>query len=480
MVSGVLRIRLPRTNVGTSASDGAFVAIKVARQKDIWDATLAAAAASEAHLASAVNHPHLVRALGRCVVPVDALNRVAGGTTAGGAPAWTRSADGLVLEYMAHPLPAVLACRLEDEDELADRDLVTLVKLMWMAQAAQGLAQLHAVNIVHRDVKPSNMLLDEMGQQLKISDFGISIGRSAGEGTLDHASDGKYEIHATKEYANPAVLILGGHERALMSASVCLVADSVLETAVTASDHSTAASGAGATPESPQLRPVSRANDCFSFTCTVLEVLTGLLPWSGVDLAKPKTFSTLGPCRSPAGRTYTVISPVSCTAKNRLSRVLKYKAYCSDATVENVVTTLLGLLSCPAGGSGDAMTTAARVLQDAVWDGFHNRPAPDGGGRGAAGGGTETIAGGAGDGAGVGTFPPELLAAAQRIVACVPITPPLDASAASASVASSGPSLGMTVVGTRASGSGGSTSAAVGLSSLEYLTGHQPGGSAPT
>ncbi len=79
----------------------------------------------------------------------------------------------LVLEYMAsRSLAAVLG----------DRGLLPACEVAGIGrQIASGLAAAHAAGIVHRDVKPGNVLIDGAGVA-KITDFGVS--RAAGDVTV--------------------------------------------------------------------------------------------------------------------------------------------------------------------------------------------------------------------------------------------------------------------------------------------------------
>ncbi len=69
------------------------------------------------------------------------------------------------LEYVAgRPLSDLVAHGPLDEE----------TALLLCAQAARGLAAVHAVGVVHRDVKPANLLLDESGT-VRVSDFGVAL-----------------------------------------------------------------------------------------------------------------------------------------------------------------------------------------------------------------------------------------------------------------------------------------------------------------
>lgn len=104
----------------------------------------AGAAAREARLAATVNHPH--------VVPVFDL------LTDDGRP-W------LVMEYVAGP---TLAQYLASEGPMTPDEAAVLLR-----QIADALQAAHAAGVVHRDVKPSNVLLAAPDRAL-LTDFGVA------------------------------------------------------------------------------------------------------------------------------------------------------------------------------------------------------------------------------------------------------------------------------------------------------------------
>ncbi|MGZ4474918.1 MAG: serine/threonine-protein kinase [Nocardioides sp.] len=103
-----------------------------------------ARAEREARLAARVSHPHVV---GVYDLVTD------------GADQW------LVMEYVAG---TTLSARIAAQGPLSPDELAPILK-----QIADALAAAHDAGVVHRDVKPSNILIDEIGTA-KLSDFGIA------------------------------------------------------------------------------------------------------------------------------------------------------------------------------------------------------------------------------------------------------------------------------------------------------------------
>ena len=75
----------------------------------------------------------------------------------------------IVMEYFAGGTVADRLRSARDAGERVPRETA----LLWLRQAAAGLDVAHAAGIVHRDVKPANLLLDANGR-LAVADFGIA------------------------------------------------------------------------------------------------------------------------------------------------------------------------------------------------------------------------------------------------------------------------------------------------------------------
>ena len=75
---------------------------------------------------------------------------------------------------------------------LAPREAVELVR-----QVADGLAAAHAAGVIHRDVKPANVLIEAATGRAKLTDFGLA--RAADDASLTH--DGT--LVGTPEYMSP-------------------------------------------------------------------------------------------------------------------------------------------------------------------------------------------------------------------------------------------------------------------------------------
>ena len=121
-----------------------YVALKVLPQHFAKDATFVERFKREAHVLARLQHPH--------IVPVYDYGEAEGYT------------------YIVMPLleAGTLADRLSNEEPLPLPEVKRL-----MSQIGDALDYAHAQGIIHRDVKPSNVLLDERDNAL-LTDFGIA------------------------------------------------------------------------------------------------------------------------------------------------------------------------------------------------------------------------------------------------------------------------------------------------------------------
>ena len=131
------------------------VAVKVLPAAMANDAGYVQRFKTEAQRVAALNHPHIV-------------------------PVYHFGEEGPLLYHVMPILKESLRDRLDREGTLAPQDAVRLV-----VQIASALSVAHAAGLVHRDVKPENILLDDKGEAF-LTDFGIArpvmisrVGRAA-------------------------------------------------------------------------------------------------------------------------------------------------------------------------------------------------------------------------------------------------------------------------------------------------------------
>ncbi len=127
-----------------------LVAIKVLPADKVGDTSYLGRFYREAKAVAALSHPNIIRAF-------DVDKQVETGI----------DIHFLVMEY----IEGKLLTNLINENENHRLDLVTVADVI--RQAALGLAHAHAKNMVHRDIKPDNLLINLDGQ-VKILDLGLA------------------------------------------------------------------------------------------------------------------------------------------------------------------------------------------------------------------------------------------------------------------------------------------------------------------
>jgi serine/threonine protein kinase len=112
--------------------------------------------------------------------------------------------------YAAHQLGDSLVFAMEyvDGDDLAkvrQRGPLQIEQACWyVSQAAEGLQHGHEQGLVHRDIKPGNLLLTKVGERVKIVDFGLAKARAESPG--DRELTNTNQMMGTPGYTAPEQL----------------------------------------------------------------------------------------------------------------------------------------------------------------------------------------------------------------------------------------------------------------------------------
>lgn len=148
-------------------------AVKVLPLKRVEQTSYLARFEQEARLAARLNHPNIVRTF-----DLD---------TAG-------SVHFIAMEYVEG---TDLHAKVKREGPLPVREAADYIR-----QAAVGLQHAHEEGLVHRDVKPANLMLDARGT-IKVLDLGLALAVSGGEedGSLTREHDEK--VLGTADYLAP-------------------------------------------------------------------------------------------------------------------------------------------------------------------------------------------------------------------------------------------------------------------------------------
>ena len=109
----------------------------------------------EARLAAKLSHPH--------IIPIHAVDQL----------------DGFVFFVMSYVDGETLADRVRDRGPVSASDGVRMLR-----EAAWALGYAHTLGVVHRDVKPDNILIEASTGRALVADFGIAAvaGDAAGDG----------------------------------------------------------------------------------------------------------------------------------------------------------------------------------------------------------------------------------------------------------------------------------------------------------
>ncbi len=129
------------------------VAIKVLPPELAFQQEIRARFTREAEMAARLSHPH--------IVPIHAVGE----------------GNGLVYFVMGYVDGESLAARLKRRGRLPVEECRRIMK-----EVADALSAAHALSVIHRDIKPDNILLEGTRGRVIVTDFGIAKAMSTGSG----------------------------------------------------------------------------------------------------------------------------------------------------------------------------------------------------------------------------------------------------------------------------------------------------------
>lgn len=153
---------------------------------------------------------------------------------------YVRELDGIPRLFAEYMSGGSLRERIDDGSlYTGDPARVTARLLRIASQMARGLEHAHSQGVLHLDVKPANVLLDSIdpGVTAKITDFGLAYARAVATG---HPGVGTGTLRA------PGIRLM---------------------------------TGAYASPEQADAKPVDQRSDIYSFAASVLDMFVGGVSW---------------------------------------------------------------------------------------------------------------------------------------------------------------------------------------------------------
>ena len=164
-----------------STSDGDFKAIKCIRS--LRNKTLSLVLFREMHSLRILNGNQMVLHLYDIYPDESGLN--------------------LVLDYISSDLNKLLALAKKQKHLLSPRMIQSYTNMI-----LSGICYIHSKNIIHRDMKPSNILINTLGR-IKLSDFGLARVLTLERGTKEIKHSNQIMSHevATRWYRPPELLL---------------------------------------------------------------------------------------------------------------------------------------------------------------------------------------------------------------------------------------------------------------------------------